>query len=349
MTQTVPSAGAFARDRTAAWADPQSWFEVRDLGEGFFLIAEPGHINSFLVLGSERALLFDTGMGIAPISAVVSGLTDLPLIVVNSHDHLDHRGGNADLVAHAAQLQVQDLCAHPAGRHDEVDSGFIGHYVRAMSSVVEDHRTYRALDEQHFFALDGLPAMRDLPDLTGWNVSAVAPTRRLDDQERIDLGGRALTVLHTPGHAPDAIALWDESTGTLLGGDTVLAAAHWLHGDGADPVAFAASTERLAGLDASRVLVAHNLRYQLPGDRVTAVAHAARAVADGVTTPQPGRDLLGNPASRHEVDSVALLLPAPLPEPTPLPELVEGPPPETQSERDQPVRDQPVRETGATA
>lgn len=280
------------------------WFEIRELGDGVQLIAEPGHANSFLVSGTTTALLFDTGMGIASIADVVPELTDLPLLVVNSHDHLDHRGGNASLLDHPRLI---DIAAHPAGRHAEVDPEFLRMYERAMRSVYADYLRYLELDAQSFFVAANLPRMRELPDLTGWQVPPVQPTRALADGDRIDLGGRTLRVLHTPGHAPDAICLYDESTGTLIAGDTILAAAFWLHGDDADLKTFAASTARLAELSPARVLVAHNLLYELPGQSTAAVAYAANAVLQGESTPRPDKDLLGRPVDRHEVGGVVIL------------------------------------------
>ena len=37
----------------------------------------------------------------------------------------------------------------------------------------------------------------------------------------IDLGNRQLTVIHTPGHSPGGIALWESATATLFSGDIV--------------------------------------------------------------------------------------------------------------------------------
>ena len=59
-----------------------AWFQVYKMRPGVFAIYEPHQseeIISYLVLGSKKALLFDTGMGISNIKAVVERLTALPV------------------------------------------------------------------------------------------------------------------------------------------------------------------------------------------------------------------------------------------------------------------------------
>ncbi|MDR1193564.1 MAG: MBL fold metallo-hydrolase [Peptococcaceae bacterium] len=73
------------------------WYEVYQALPGVYALYESGHFQeviSFLITGQKQALLWDTGMGISPIRPVVEQLTDLPLIVVNSHHHFDHVGSN---------------------------------------------------------------------------------------------------------------------------------------------------------------------------------------------------------------------------------------------------------------
>ncbi|UFU07041.1 MBL fold metallo-hydrolase [Ruania halotolerans] len=291
------------------WAPASLWFDVRDLGNGIYLVAEPGHVNSYLVLGRKRALLVDSGMGIAPISEVIAALTSLPVLVLATHSHTDHRGGHADLAAahRTGRIEVAGFAAHPASVFPDADPTFLTRYARVMREVVAEHHTLRELDDQSFFALTDLPRMRDLPDLTGWSVPGVPITERVADGQLIDLGGRTIQVMHTPGHAPDAVTLWEPATASLLTGDTILSAAHWLQGDDADLAAFADSTARLAALGARRALVAHNLRAELPGSHVARVAEAAALVRDGGTRPRPARDLLGGPAWRHETDGIVVL------------------------------------------
>src|SRR2546428_7418099 len=76
-------------------SDP--WFEVYKVAPAVFAIYEPHQseeVISYLIVGDKRAALFDTGMGISDIRKVTSELTRLPIVVLNSHTHNDHVGGN---------------------------------------------------------------------------------------------------------------------------------------------------------------------------------------------------------------------------------------------------------------
>ena len=75
----------------------EDWFEVYVIDDGIYAIYEPGQfeeVMSFLITGEDFALMFDTGLGIGNIRRVVDQLTDLDIVVLNSHTHYDHIGGN---------------------------------------------------------------------------------------------------------------------------------------------------------------------------------------------------------------------------------------------------------------
>jgi glyoxylase-like metal-dependent hydrolase (beta-lactamase superfamily II) len=66
------------------------WFEIYKVSDSVFAVLEPGHTEeaiSYLILGKKRAVLLDTGMGIANLKAEVERLTDLPVVVVVSPGH----------------------------------------------------------------------------------------------------------------------------------------------------------------------------------------------------------------------------------------------------------------------
>jgi glyoxylase-like metal-dependent hydrolase (beta-lactamase superfamily II) len=292
---------------TSTLADPPPWFATRPLGDGVHVLAEPGHVNSFLVLGDELALLFDSGMGIGSILSEVREITPLPLLVINSHHHYDHRGGNAELAPHAV-----DIAVHPAGLtlHDEASARWRAEYEAVARRTGKRFQEFAQLDAETFFTLTSEQTVRPLPDLARWRIPAVRPTRALSDGELIDLGGRVLRVLHTPGHSPDGLCLWDETTGSLLAGDTLLAAAFWAHFPESDISVFADTTARLAQFPVRQVLVAHNLRCVLPGSFPAQAAEAFAAVRDGRTSPVPFADPFGTSVRRHDFDGFAVFSPA---------------------------------------
>ncbi len=60
-----------------------------------------------MLFGTERAILIDTGLGIANIKNVVNNLTELPIAVVTTHAHWDHIGGHKyfpDFQVHSAEM-----------------------------------------------------------------------------------------------------------------------------------------------------------------------------------------------------------------------------------------------------
>ena len=105
------------------------WFHVYRMELGVFAIYEPYNFQeviSWLIVGEERALLFDTGTGMSRISAVVRELTRRPVTVVNSHSHYDHIGGNAEF----ADVRAMDT------EFTRGNAGGIGH-VEVAQEVVE--------------------------------------------------------------------------------------------------------------------------------------------------------------------------------------------------------------------
>jgi glyoxylase-like metal-dependent hydrolase (beta-lactamase superfamily II) len=68
-------------------------YEVAENKKGFWTIDEGG-VRSFLIEGAEKALLVDTGFGKGDIKSLAEGLTQKPIILVNTHTDGDHIGCN---------------------------------------------------------------------------------------------------------------------------------------------------------------------------------------------------------------------------------------------------------------
>ncbi len=235
------------------------WFQVYETSEGVYSIVEPYQFQetiSHLIVGDERAILFDTGLGLLPIRPVVERITDLPVTVLNSHTHFDHVGGNAEFSSILA-----------------IDSD----YTRANMAGF-DHRRIAAEFAPDAFC-NGPPSGVDL-DLIHtrpWKAS-----RYVTDGEILDLGGRRLEVLHIPGHAPDATALLDSENGLLFTGDTFYADELWLVAPETNLDQFDRSITRLAGIekDVKYLLGAHTLARVASG-RIAAVRDAFGKLRSG--------------------------------------------------------------------
>ena len=68
-------------------------YEVIPLGDGAWRIEDEA-VRCFLFTGEDYALLVDTGFGEGDLKSVIDSLTDLPLILLNTHADRDHIGCN---------------------------------------------------------------------------------------------------------------------------------------------------------------------------------------------------------------------------------------------------------------
>ena len=149
----------------------------------------------FLIPGKEKALLWDSGMGIDHLRPLVEKLTNLPVTVLISHDHFDQIGGNAEfdeVWCYDNDAAIRHLTDGPTA--EETDE--LKNEIQILSTV---------MDISNITVPDHIPGK--------------APTGTVKDGQLIDLGGRILEVLHTPGHDSSCIMLLDTENKLLFTGD----------------------------------------------------------------------------------------------------------------------------------
>ena len=211
---------------------------------GVFALYEPKQFEeaiSYLILGDKRAVLFDTGLGVGHIGAVVARLTSLPVTVINSHTHFDHVGGNAEF----SDVWNEDLP-----------------YTRGNMTGQANAYSRDALAPERLCGK--LPAGIDPAKFA---VRSWKSTHTLRDGEQIDLGRRTVEVLFAPGHTPDSLVLLDHANGLLFTGDLFYRGPIYLIVPETDLEAYGRSVARLAVLEPS-------LKLLLPGHNI-AVAEPA--------------------------------------------------------------------------
>ncbi len=235
------------------------WFEVYRLDDDLYAIYEPGQFElviSYLIVGRERALLFDTGLGIGDIRAVVGQLTERGRVVLNSHSHYDHVGGNH--------------------RFDQV-LGLDNAYTKQNAAGSTPAAVAEFIGEG--WVWKPFPAGFDA---STWHTRPWTIARFVQEGDRIDLGGREFEILETPGHAPDAICLLDRENRMLFIGDTFYLAPLYAHLPGSDPDAYRATAARLAALapEVDTLVTAHNVPYAA-ADYLLKLRDAFERIASG--------------------------------------------------------------------
>lgn len=167
------------------WFD--DWFAIENIAPGIHAIGEPRFHQTnwnYLIEGQQTALLFDTGPGVRDISEVVNVLTKLPIIALPSHMHFDHTGN-----LHRFQnIALPDLPVLRACMRDDM---------------------LHATDDLFRGFLEGM-VWKPVRISKWWPIG-----------KHIDLGGKLLEIVHTPGHTPDSISLLDAKVNILFAADFI--------------------------------------------------------------------------------------------------------------------------------
>lgn len=181
---------------------------VIEIAPRSWCISEYKLVNAFLVEGETTAALIDTGCGIGNIAQVVKSLTNKPVVILLTHNHFDHNGG----LYHFPDSQVY---MHPADDglwQSMMKMSPDGSYNGLRSFYIKSRGPVRCPE----YKIDDLMAL-----IPQDNPSPEFQYTAVNHGDKIDLGGRILTVIHTPGHTEGGVCYLDENSGILFSGDTV--------------------------------------------------------------------------------------------------------------------------------
>ena len=211
-----------------------NWFTVERIDGDTFALSEYSHweeTHSYRLLGAERALLIDTGLGVADIGAIVRGLTWLPVTVAATHVHWDHIGGHGCF---------DNIAVHELER-DWLD----GHFPLPLQAVRRNLTARPCAFPEGF-------------DPENYQIYQGTPREVFRDGTQFALGGRTVTALHTPGHSPGHCCFYEPERGNLYAGDLIYEGCLDAFYPTTDPELFFRSVQRISGLDVKRVLPGHH-------------------------------------------------------------------------------------------
>jgi glyoxylase-like metal-dependent hydrolase (beta-lactamase superfamily II) len=175
-------------------------FSHTDMGNGIIAVTAPMREQIYLVIGTKSALVIDSGMGIGSLKSYLRMLCSLPFILVNTHGHPDHAGGN---------IEFEEVYLH------ENDYGLY----REMVS-----KEYRVADVEKIFGDNSKPLVNAMLDFSD-NVKPIT------EGDVFDLGGRKVVIYNVPGHTRGSIVLYDNLSKALFTGDACSINDTWLYLD----------------------------------------------------------------------------------------------------------------------
>jgi glyoxylase-like metal-dependent hydrolase (beta-lactamase superfamily II) len=150
-----------------------------------------GTVYMYLLVGAEKALLVDSGYGLLDLKAITGSITDKPVVCVCTHGHIDHALGACqfeEAYLHSKDFDVYQQ--HSSGSFIN-DMAMKGPLARVPKSML-NNPSYLRLAEQM--------ANKQYP-----------PLRKLDGIEKIELGGRSVSIRQVPGHTQGSVAVIDDA------------------------------------------------------------------------------------------------------------------------------------------
>ena len=169
-----------------------NYFTVFKYDDNLYQIKDALGVLSTLVIGENKALLFDTGYGIGNIKEEVEKITKKPLVVVNSHGHMDHACGNCQFDEIYIDEEDVELCLH----HTNLDYRKRNVANARSRGVLPDN-----FDEEAYYKLRS------------------GNLKLLKEHQIFDLGGLSLEVIKIPGHTQGSVALYIKELKTMLVSD----------------------------------------------------------------------------------------------------------------------------------
>ena len=234
----------------------ENWFSAETISDGVVCITEPHvHVleraNMFLIEGSERDVIFDTGMGVVPLKPYLDSIRQNPekeIICISSHTHIDHIGGVHEFETRLVHATEAEEMAKPSG----MTTLFCDDIPLSLRKTFLD-AGYPPLDELMIsaFPYDGY-------NPTDYRLQGASATDLLEEGDTVDLGEIVFQVLHLPGHSPGGIALYNQADGALFAADAIYDGPLIFEGPGMSVPDYIRTFKKLRQIDVSIVHGGHD-------------------------------------------------------------------------------------------
>ena len=233
----------------------EDWFTVEVIDDNTFAISEYKHweeTHCYLMCGTEKAVLIDTGLGVSNIRSVVDSLTTLPIMAVTTHAHWDHIGGHK---------YFEDIAVH------EAEKEWLSVRFPIPLQVVKRNLMCKPCDFPKDFMLED------------YQIFTRTPQYILHDGDYLDLGNRKLMVIHTSGHSPGHCWFYELDREYLFSGDLIYEGCLDAFYPSTDPQLFFQSVRKIQNLSIERILPGHH-QLSIPVDLIDRIENGFSKLSD---------------------------------------------------------------------
>lgn len=172
-------------------------YRTEKIDDSLYVITEVDSVHMYLIIGKDRAVLFDTAYGYGDVKAEIAKIADREVMPVLSHGHVDH--GTGVFRFDEAWLNMKDM------------------------DLLKQQDSYEMKNKMLEYRLHKLPELENEIDQKEYYRGSIDHVvfHDLKESDLIDLGDRVLKVFDLPGHTYGSIGLFDEKYGRLFTGDPI--------------------------------------------------------------------------------------------------------------------------------
>ncbi len=211
-----------------------NWFTIETIDSDTYAISEYKHweeTHCYLLCGTEKAILIDTGLGVANIKKAVDSLTKLPVTAITTHAHWDHIGGHK---------YFENIAVH------EAEQEWLSKRFPLPLQAVKHNLICMPCDFPKEFVINDYQLYKGTPDIV------------FNDGYSFNLGNRQLTVIHTPGHSPGHCCFYEADRQYLYSGDLIYKGCLDAFYPTTNPQHFYQSVCNIKELEIKRILPGHH-------------------------------------------------------------------------------------------
>ena len=170
-----------------------STYQVKKVREDVYQIMESGLDAMYVVCGTEKSILIDTGVGTGDLKSLVQKLTNTKIDVYLTHGHRDHFGGTT-----------------------QFPSVFLSPYDFELTRDIDVDKRKEYVEKMIHTGAADKESLKEMRILDWGNKPELKP---ITNGQKIELGDKTLTCIEVGGHTNGSVMYYDEGNNIIFSGD----------------------------------------------------------------------------------------------------------------------------------